>query len=69
MILYPPKSKNNRNLIGKENMVDPKVFERLGPYEFLFLNKENKAKWKKNANLATWRDCSRNELGRAFSKI
>ena len=44
MILYPPKSKNNRNLIGKENMVDPKVFERLGPYEFLFLNKRIKAK-------------------------
>ena len=47
MILYPAKSKNNRNLIGKENMVDPKVFERLGPYEFLFLNKENKSKMKK----------------------
>ena len=51
MILYPPKSKNNRNLIGKENMVDPKVFERLGPYEFLFLNKENKSKMKKRMQI------------------
>ena len=35
------------NLIGKENMIYPKLFERLGPCEFLFLNKENKS-MKKN---------------------
>lgn len=43
MILYPPVTKKHCNLIGKENMIDPKLFERSGPYESLFLNKENKS--------------------------
>lgn len=36
MTFYPPVNKNHCNLMRKENMVDPKLFERLGPYEFLF---------------------------------
>ena len=43
MILYPSVTKNHNNLIGKENMVYPKLFERLVSYKFLFLNKENKS--------------------------
>ena len=40
MILYPPKDKNHLKLIAKENGVDPALFDKLGPYEFLFLDKE-----------------------------
>ena len=47
MILYPPTTKNHCSLIGNENMIDPKLFDKLGPYEFLFLDKEKK-KCKKN---------------------
>lgn len=47
VILCSPATKKHCNLIGKENMIDPKLFERLGPYESLFLNKENKS-MKKN---------------------
>ena len=43
VILCSPVTKKHCNLIGKENMIDPKLFERLGPYESLFLNKENKS--------------------------
>ena len=42
MILYTPPTKNHCNLIGKENMIDPRLFETLGPYEFIFLDKEKK---------------------------
>ena len=40
MILYPPKDKNHLNLIAKENGIDPALFDKLGQYEFLFLDKE-----------------------------
>ena len=42
MILYPPATKNHLNLIAKENLVDPLLFNKLDPYEFLFLDKEKK---------------------------
>ena len=42
MILYQPTTKNHCSLIGKENMIDSKLFDKLGPYEFLFLDKEKK---------------------------
>ena len=42
MILYTPPTKNHCNLIGKENMIDPGLFATLGPYEFLFVDKEKK---------------------------
>ena len=42
MILYTPPTKNHCNLIAKENMIDPRLFETLGPYEFIFLDKEKK---------------------------
>lgn len=47
IILYPPVTKKYCNLIGKENIIDPKLFERLGPYESLFLNKEIKVRKRK----------------------
>ena len=43
MILYPPTTKNHLNLIAKENLIEPSLFNKLGPYEFLFLGKENKS--------------------------
>ena len=43
MILYPPTTKNHLNLIAKENVIDPGLFDKLGPYEFLFLDKENES--------------------------
>ena len=43
MILYPPVTKNHLNLIAKENLVDPNLFNNLKPYEFLFLDKEQKS--------------------------
>ena len=43
MILYTPTTKNHCKLIGKENMIDPELFKRLGLYEFLFLDKEKKS--------------------------
>ena len=42
MILYTPPTKNHCNLIAKENMIDPGLFVTLGPYEFIFLDKEKK---------------------------
>ena len=47
MILYPPTTKNHCSLISKENMIDSNPFDKLGPYEFIFLDKEKK-KCKKN---------------------
>ena len=43
MILYTPATNNHCNLIGKENMIDPELFKRLGPYEFLWVDKEKKS--------------------------
>ena len=43
MILYQSTTKNHCSLIGKENMIDSKLFDKLGPYEFLFLDKEKKS--------------------------
>ena len=40
MILYPPKDKNHLALIAKENRIDPALFDKLGQYEFLFLDRE-----------------------------
>ena len=42
MILYQPTTKNHCSLIGKENMIDSKLSDNMGPYEFLFLDKEKK---------------------------
>ena len=42
MILFSPPTKNHCNLIAKEQMVDPGLFDKLGPYEFLFVDKEKK---------------------------
>ena len=42
MILYTPPTKNHCNLIARENMIDPGLFKSLGPYEFLFVDKEKK---------------------------
>ena len=43
MALYPPTTKTHLNLIGKENLVEPNLFKKLNPYEFLFLDKEKKS--------------------------
>ena len=42
MILYPPATKKHLDLTAKENLIDPSLFKSLGPYEFLFLDKEKK---------------------------
>ena len=39
MILYPPSTKNHLNLIAKENLFPTRLFNKLGPNEFLFLHK------------------------------
>ena len=39
MLLYPPSTKNHLNLIAKENLISPELFDKLGPYEFLFFIK------------------------------
>ena len=41
MILYLPTTKNHLNLIAKENLIEPSLFNKLGPYEFLFLHNES----------------------------
>ena len=43
MILYPPTTKNHLSLIAKENLIEPSLFNKLDPYEFLFLDKANKS--------------------------
>jgi len=43
MLLYPPGTKNHLNLIAKETLISPELFDKLGPYEFLFLDKEKKS--------------------------
>ena len=42
MILYPPPTENHRKLIAKENSVDPKLFDSLKKFDFLFVDKKNK---------------------------
>ena len=42
MILYPPTTKNHSNLIAKENSFNPNLFDKLKPFEFLFLDKKRK---------------------------
>ena len=46
MILYPPATKKHVELIAKENLVQPNLFNKLGPFEFLFLDKEKKKRCK-----------------------
>ena len=43
MILYPPATKKHVDLIAKENLFQPNLFNKLGPFEFLFLDKEKKS--------------------------
>ena len=50
MIRYPPTTKNHLGLIAKENLIEPSLFNKLGPYEFLFLDKESKSVKKKLLN-------------------
>ena len=42
MILYPPQTENHKKLIAKENSVDPKLFDFLKEFDFLFLDKKKK---------------------------
>ena len=35
MILYPPTTKNHKNLIAKENLIDTSLFDQFKPFEFL----------------------------------
>ena len=42
MILYPPPTENHKKLIAKENSVDPKLFDSLKEFDFLFLDKKKK---------------------------
>ena len=43
LILYTPVTKRHCDLIAKENMVKPNLFSKLGPYEFLFVDKEKRS--------------------------
>ena len=43
MILYSPATKKHVELIAKENLIQPNLFNKLGPFEFLFLDKEKKS--------------------------
>ena len=42
MIFYTPPTKDDCNIIANENMFDPGLFANLGPYDFLFVDKEKK---------------------------
>ena len=42
MCLYQPLTKTHVNLIAKENLIDSSLFDKLGRYEFLFIDKEKK---------------------------
>ena len=42
MILYPPPTENHKKLIAKENSVDPKLFDSLKKFDFLFVDKTKK---------------------------
>ena len=43
MILYPPATKKTCGSDCKENLFQPNLFQKLGPFEFLFLDKEKKS--------------------------
>ena len=43
MILYPPATKKHVDLIAKENLFQPNLFQKLRQFEFLFLDKEKKS--------------------------
>ena len=43
MALYTPTTRTHINMIAKENLIDPALFNKLKPYEFLFLNKGKKS--------------------------
>ena len=43
MILFPLATKKHVDLIAKENLIEPNLFNKLGPFEFLFLDKEKKS--------------------------
>ena len=51
MIVYPPATDTQCSLIGKEYKIDPKLFDKLDPYESLSVDKEKKS-CKKNFNEA-----------------
>lgn len=40
VILYTPTTKNHSSVIARENLIEPSLFNKLGPYEFLFLDWE-----------------------------
>ena len=42
MILHPPPTENHKKRIAKENSVDPKLFDLLKKFDFLFLDKKKK---------------------------
>ena len=42
MMLYTPQTNNHCNLIAKENRFDSALFDKLKPYEFIFIDKEKK---------------------------
>ena len=43
MILYPPATKKHVDLIAKENLVQPNLFNKLGHLSFCFLIRKRKA--------------------------
>ena len=43
MMLYTPQTNNHCNLIAKENRFDPALFDKLKPYEFIFIDKQKKS--------------------------
>ena len=43
MCLFPPQTKRHVDFIAKKNMIDPGLFEKLEPFEFLFLDKKKKS--------------------------
>ena len=43
MLFYPPAMKKHVDLIAKENLIDQHLFNKLGPFKFLFLDKEKKS--------------------------
>ena len=43
MILYQPSTKNNLQMIARENLLNPNLFDKLKKYEFLFVDKENRS--------------------------
>ena len=42
LILFEPSTRNHRRLIARENGIQPEMFNKLGPYEFLYVDKFKK---------------------------